>query len=134
MRLLGPQPLLQGADVLAASTPAVARTAAAVDGLHALSMLATLALAPRSRRAELISAAAAAAAAVTLAGTPALERSQVNRRCWLPARRRARWRPGGVRRCGGSTASGRRLHHRPPAEVGSDHAVVLQQAEGHDAG
>jgi hypothetical protein len=69
VRLLGARQLVQQLVVLAVPTPAVARVAAAVDGVHALSMLGATALAPRHRRAELVSAGVAvASAAATLAG------------------------------------------------------------------
>jgi hypothetical protein len=62
VRVLGGRQLVQSVVVLAA--PRTAPTAAAVDLVHAASMVAATALAPRYRRAELASAAVAVIAAV----------------------------------------------------------------------
>ena len=83
VRVLGGRQLVQSLVVLARPTPAVTNTASAVDLTHAASMLAALVLAPRYRRAELVSAAVAAAAAVLTrsavraptAGAPPLSRA-----------------------------------------------------------
>ena len=64
VRVLGARQVVQQLVVLARPTPAVVNTASAVDLTHAASMLAAWALAPRYRRAELVSAAVATAAAV----------------------------------------------------------------------
>ncbi|WP_104523368.1 hypothetical protein [Blastococcus atacamensis] len=62
-RVLGARLLAQHALVLAAPEAAVVRAAAAVDGLHAASMVPVLAL-PRYRRAALVTGGLAAAYAV----------------------------------------------------------------------
>jgi hypothetical protein len=64
VRVLGARQVVQQLVVLAVPTPAVTRAAAAVDLTHAASMLAALVVAPRYRRAELVSAAVATASAV----------------------------------------------------------------------
>ncbi|MGR7025825.1 hypothetical protein [Geodermatophilus sp. URMC 62] len=72
IRLLGGRQVLQQAVVLALPSPSVARAAAVVDGLHAVSMLAAAVVAPRYRRAELTSAAVAVVtSAATALGAPA---------------------------------------------------------------
>ncbi|WP_347057306.1 hypothetical protein ABC795_11420 [Blastococcus sp. HT6-30] len=62
-RVLGARLVAQHALVLAAPTASAVRLAAAVDGLHAASMLPVLGL-PRYRRAALISGGLAAASAL----------------------------------------------------------------------
>ncbi|TFV53227.1 hypothetical protein [Blastococcus sp. TF02A-35] len=62
-RVLGARLVAQHALVLAAPEPAVVRAAAAVDGLHAASMLPVLAL-PRYRRFALVTGGLAAAYAL----------------------------------------------------------------------
>jgi len=64
VRVLGARQVVQQVVVLARPTSAVVNTASAVDLTHAASMLAALVLAPRYRRAELVSAAVATASAV----------------------------------------------------------------------
>ncbi|RZU32362.1 hypothetical protein [Blastococcus saxobsidens] len=62
-RVLGARLVAQHALVLAAPTAAAVRLSAAVDGLHAASMLPVLAL-PRYRRAALLTGGPAAASAL----------------------------------------------------------------------
>jgi len=62
-RVLGARLVAQHAAVLAAPRPPVVRASAAVDALHAVSMLPVLLL-PRYRRAALVSGTLAAASAV----------------------------------------------------------------------
>jgi hypothetical protein len=62
-RVLGARTALQNLVVLASPSPGVVRAGAAVDALHALSMLAAAVRWPAYRRAALASGALAAAAA-----------------------------------------------------------------------
>jgi hypothetical protein len=73
VRVLGARLVVQHALVLAAPEPAVVRVAAAVDGLHAVSMLPVLAF-PRYRRFAVVTGALAAAYAVLGAATAPAER------------------------------------------------------------
>jgi hypothetical protein len=61
MRLLGARYLAQGVAQLGWSQPAVLQVSAAVDGLHALSMVALAAASPTYRRLASVSAVAATA-------------------------------------------------------------------------
>jgi hypothetical protein len=72
VRVLGVRRLLQEVVLLVRPSPAVVLGAAAVDVLHATSMLAAVRLWPRYRRAELTSAAVSVASATVtvLAGRP----------------------------------------------------------------
>jgi hypothetical protein len=64
VRVLGARQVVQQLVVLVRPTPVVVNAASAVDLTHAASMLAALVVAPRYRRAELVSAAVATASAV----------------------------------------------------------------------
>ena len=64
VRVLGARRLVQELALLRWPSPGVAVAAAAVDGLHAASMLAAAGLWPRYRRAALTSAGVAAGSAV----------------------------------------------------------------------
>ena len=68
LRVLGARQLVQGCLVLARPTPQAYRTAAVVDGLHALSMLPVL-LHPRYRRAALVSLLLGVGASAVAAAT-----------------------------------------------------------------
>ena len=74
VRVLGTRRLLQEVVLLARPSPAVVLGAAAVDGLHAASMLAAVRLWPQYRPAEFTSAAVSVASATVtlLAGRPRL--------------------------------------------------------------
>jgi len=69
VRLLGARVVVQQAVVLAAPTRRVVLLGAAVDGLHAASMVAAALRWPAQRRAATVSAAAAIGSAVLGAGT-----------------------------------------------------------------
>ena len=64
VRVLGARRIVQELVLIRWPSPAVARAAAVVDGLHAASMLAAARLWPRYRRAALTSAGVAAGSAV----------------------------------------------------------------------
>ena len=84
VRVLGARRLLQQVVLLARPSPGIAFAAAAVDSLHAASMLGAVRLWPRYRRAGLTSAAVATASAtITLLGARGRRRAATRTRTGL---------------------------------------------------